>query len=138
MPFGDVIQDGLHQPFFFLMSDHSKESGSESQTVEKNIESIYDHVPEGKRWQMTIIGGNHFTFSDQMFTKSPVLMMFLRRLGVLGPLEKRRGLEITGACVHTFFDVYLKGAPADELNNLPALYPELNMGIKSHRADFKL
>jgi len=59
----------------------------------------------------------------------PVLMMFLRGLGVLGPLEKRRGLAITGACVHTFFDVYLKGAPADELNNLPALYPELNMGI---------
>jgi predicted dienelactone hydrolase len=129
MPFGNVIQEGLHQPFFFLMSDHSKESGSESQTVEKNIESIYDHVPEGKRWQMTIIGANHFTFSDQMFTKSPVLMMFLRRLGVLGPLEKRRGLAITGACVHTFFDVYLKGAPADELNNLPAFYPELNMGI---------
>jgi hypothetical protein len=78
---------------------------------------------------MTIIGANHFSFSDQMFTKSPVLMMFLRRLGVLGPLEKRRGLTITGACVHTFFDVYLKGAPADELDNLPALYPELNMGI---------
>ena len=129
MPFGNVIQDGLQQPFFFLMSDHGKESGSESQTVEKNIESIYDHVPEGKRWQMTIIGANHFTFSDQMFTKSPVLMLFLRRLGVLGPLEKRRGLAITGACVHTFFDVYLKGAPADELNNLPAIYPELNMGI---------
>ena len=49
MPFGSVIQDGLHQPFLFLMSDHSEESGSEPQTVEKNIESIYDHVPQGKR-----------------------------------------------------------------------------------------
>src|SRR5450631_4678238 len=62
MPFGNVIKDGLHQPFFFLMSDHSREeSGSESQTVERNIESIYDHVPEGKRWGMTIMGANHFT-----------------------------------------------------------------------------
>jgi predicted dienelactone hydrolase len=129
MPFGNVIQDGLHQPFFFLMSDHSKESGSESQTVEKNIESIYDHVPEGKRWQMTIIGANHFTFSDQMFTKSPILRFFLRRAGVMGSLEKRRGLEITGACVHTFFDVYLKGAPPEEMNSLPGLYPELKIGI---------
>ena len=125
MPFGNVIQEGLHQPFFFLMSDHSKESGSEPQTVERNIESIYDHVPEGKRWGMTIAGANHFTFSDQMFTKSPILMFFLRRAGVMGSLENRRGLAITSACVHTFFDVYLKGAPADEMDSLPALYPEL-------------
>jgi predicted dienelactone hydrolase len=129
MPFGKVIRDGLHQPFFFLMSDHSRESGSEPQTVESNIESIYDRVPEGKRWGMTITGANHFTFSDQMFTKSPVLMFFLRKVGVMGSLEKRRGLAITSACVHTFFDVYLKGAPADEMNSLPALYPELKMGI---------
>jgi hypothetical protein len=64
-----------------------------------------------------------------MFTKSPILRFFLRRAGVMGSLEKRRGLEITGACVHTFFDVYLKGTPADEMNSLPALYPELKMGI---------
>jgi dienelactone hydrolase len=130
MPFGNVIQDGLHQPFFFLMSDHSRESGgSESQTVERNIESIYNQVAEGKRWGLTITGANHFTFSDQMFTKSPILMFFLRRAGVMGPLEKRRGLTITGACVHTFFDVYLKGAPAEEMNGLPGLYPELKIGI---------
>jgi predicted dienelactone hydrolase len=130
MPFGNVIQDGLPQPFFFIMSDHSKESGSEAQTVERNIESIYDHIPEGKRWQMTIIGANHFTFSDQMFTKSSILLAFLRGLGVVGPLEKHRGLAIADACVHTFFDVYLKGvSPAGQLNSLPALYPELKMGV---------
>ena len=78
---------------------------------------------------MTLTGANHFTFSDQMFTKSPILMFFLRRAGVMGSLEKRRGLAITSACVHTFFDVYLKGAPADEMNSLPTLYPELKMGI---------
>lgn len=130
MPFGAVIRDGLRQPFFFLMSDHSREeSGSESQTVGKNIESIYEHVPEGKRWGMTITGANHFTFSDQMFTKSPILMFFLRRVGVMGSLERRRGLAITGACVHTFFDVYLKGAAVEEMNSLPSLYPELKIGI---------
>jgi dienelactone hydrolase len=130
MPFGSVIQHGLQQPFFFLMSDHSREqSGPESQTVERNIQSIYDKVPVGERWGMTIAGANHFTFSDQMFTKSPVLMFFLRRIGVMGSLEKRRGLVITGACVHTFFDVILKGAPVEEMNSLPSLYPELKIGI---------
>jgi predicted dienelactone hydrolase len=129
MPFGNVIRDGLRQPFFFLLSDHGRESGSEPQTVENNIESIYDHVPQGKRWGMTITGANHFTFSDQMLTKSPILMFFLRRAGLMGSLDKRRGLAITSACVHTFFDVYLKGAPAEEMNSLPAQYPELKMGI---------
>jgi pimeloyl-ACP methyl ester carboxylesterase len=131
MPFGSVIQDGLHQPFFFLMSDHSRESGSEPQTVERNIASIYSHTPEGKRWGMTIVGANHFTFSDQMLTKSPILIFFLGRAGVMGSLEKRRGLAITGACVHTFFDVYLKGAPVEEINSLLNLYPELKMGINA-------
>jgi len=75
------------------------------------------------------MGANHFTFSDQMFTKSPILMFFLRRAGVMGSLDKRRGLAISGACVHTFFDVYLKGAPVVEMNSLPDLYPELKIEI---------
>ena len=50
MPFGNVIQDGLHQPFFFIRSDHNKETGPEAVNVRNNIESIYDKLPEGKRW----------------------------------------------------------------------------------------
>jgi predicted dienelactone hydrolase len=129
MPLGSVIQDGLHQPFLFILSDHSRESGSEARTVERNIESIYEKVPDGKRWQMTIVGANHFSFSDQMFTKSPIFLALLRAIGVLGPLERHRGLAIASACVHTFFDVYLKGAPADQLKSLPALFPELKTAI---------
>jgi predicted dienelactone hydrolase len=129
MPFGSVIQDGLHQPFFFIMSDHSKEAGPGAAEVHENINSIYNKLPKGKRWEVTIIGANHFTFSDQMFTKSSIFLGTLRRLGVLGPLEKRRGLAITSACVHTFFDVYLKGAPADSLNRLPGDFPEVKAGI---------
>jgi predicted dienelactone hydrolase len=129
MPFGSVIQDGLHQPFFFIMSDHSKESGTEGRTVANNIESIYNKLPEGKRWQVMISGANHFSFSDQMLTKSSIFLALLRRLGVLGPLEKRHGLAIASTCMHTFFDVYLKGIPADQLNSLPRLYPEVKAGI---------
>lgn len=129
MPFGRVIQEGLHQPFFFIMSDHSRESGSEGRNVQNNIESIYNKLPEGERWQVTIIGANHFSFSDQMLTKNSIFLAFLRRLGVLSPLDKRRGLAITSACIHTFFDVYLKGVPAGQLNSLPALYPEVKAGI---------
>jgi hypothetical protein len=80
---------------------------------------------------MTITGASHFTFSDQMFTKSPILLFFLRQAGVMGPLKKDRGLAISSACVQTFFDVYLNGAPASEVTGLLALYPELKMGVTS-------
>jgi predicted dienelactone hydrolase len=129
IPFGNVIEQGLHQPFFFIMSDHSKEAGAEARSVKNDIESIYNKTPDGERWQVTIIGANHFSFSDQMLTKSSIVVSILQRLGMFGALEKRRGLAVTGACVHTFFDVYLKGAPSKELGNLPTLYPEVKPGI---------
>jgi len=129
MPFGNVIQQGLQQPFFFIMSDHSKEPGAEARSVKSDIESIYNKTPEGERWQVTIIGANHFSFSDQMLTKSAIFVSILQELGMFGRLEKRRGLVVTSACVHTFFDVYLKGGPSYELSNLPALYPEVKPGI---------
>jgi len=129
MPFGSVVQQGLHQPFLFIMSDHSREAGAEPRKVKHDIESIYNSIPEGERWQITIIGANHFSFSDQMLTKSPMFVSILQRLGMFGRLEKRRGLAVASACVHTFFDVYLKGAPSNELGRLPALYPEVKTGI---------
>jgi dienelactone hydrolase len=129
MPFGNVIQEGLRQPFLFIMSDHSKESGAETRKVKRDIESIYNKTPDGNRWQMTIIGANHFSFSDQMLTKSSIFVSILQRLGMFGRLDKRRGLEVTSACVHTFFDVYLKGIPPNELDRLPTLYPEVQTGI---------
>jgi hypothetical protein len=64
-----------------------------------------------------------------MLTKSSIFVSILQRLGMLGRLEKRRGLAVTSACVDTFFDVYLKGAPSNELGNLPTLYPEVKPGI---------
>ena len=51
----------------------------------------------------------------------------LRMLGVLGSRDGRRGLAITGDCVHSFFDVYLKGAPATQLKDLSSRYPEVQI-----------
>ena len=126
IPFGSVVQESLHQPFFFILSDHRKESGPEPPLVEGKMESIYSKLPAETRWQVMIDGANHFSFSDQMFTKSPVMIMALQRVGVMGTLKKRRGIEIADACVHTFFDVYLKGVPRGQLGALPSQYPEVH------------
>jgi hypothetical protein len=55
--------------------------------------------------------------------KSPFVMRVLRTLGVVR-LDGRRQLALTAHYISTFFDVYLKGAPASELKSRPD-YPEI-------------
>jgi len=57
-----VIQDGLHQPFMFILSDHSRESDAETRQIKANIQSIYDHLPPDGRLQIAIRGANQFPF----------------------------------------------------------------------------
>ena len=107
-PYGSVIQDGLTQPFLFVLSDHSREMADPAnRKIRAEIRSIYDRLPNG-RLLITIRGANHFSFSDQMLLKSQYVIGALRLFG-LGKLGAHRGLAITADYVHTFFDVYLKG-----------------------------
>jgi hypothetical protein len=123
-PYGSVVQEGLKQPFMFIFSDHSREmSDPASEQIHADIQSIYDRLPNGRPF-ITIRGANHFSFSDQMLLKSHIVIELLRIFG-LGSLDGRRGLAITAEYVHTFFDVYLKDAPADLLNKPSQLYPEV-------------
>ena len=125
-PFGSVVREGLKQPFMFILSDHSREeSDPPSQQIHANIQSIYARLPNGRLF-ITIRGANHFSFSDQMLLKSHYVIGLLRILG-FGGLEGRRGLAITAECVHTYFDVYLKDAPASLLNKPSQLYPEVQL-----------
>jgi dienelactone hydrolase len=123
MPFGSVIQEGAAQPFFFLLSDHTSEfSSAEGREVIADIHSVYDHL-KSSRYVVMIRGANHFTFTDQMMTKSSYFVRaFL--LVTRGPAALR-GLAITRAYIHTFFDAYLKGAPVAELAKLRQSFPEV-------------
>jgi predicted dienelactone hydrolase len=128
-PYGSVVQEGLKQPFMFIFSDHSREpSDPASRQIHADIQSIYDRLPSGR--QLIIIrGANHFSFSDQMLLKSQYVIGLLRILG-FGGLEGRRGLAITAEYVHTFFDVYLKDAPAALLHKTSQLYPEVQFVLQ--------
>jgi pimeloyl-ACP methyl ester carboxylesterase len=123
-PLGSVVHDGVRQPFLFLLSDHGRESGPEKQEVEANIRSIYDRLPADRRLLLVIRGAGHFGFSDVgALLRSPLLMRGLRFAGVVR-LDGRRQLAITTHYVCSFFDVYLKGAPASELPGRDE-YPEV-------------
>jgi predicted dienelactone hydrolase len=125
-PYGNVVQEGLKQPFLFILSDHSRElADPASRQIHLDMQSIYDRLPSGRLF-ITIRGANHFSFSDQMLVKSHYVIGMMRLLGV-GGLEGRRGLAITAEYVHTFFDVYLKDAPAVSLKKVSQLYPEVQV-----------
>ncbi len=125
-PYGSVVQDGLKQPFLFLLSDHGRElSDPAGRQIFANIQSIYDRLPDGRLF-LTIRGAHHFSFSDQALLKSRYLLYVVRTVGGF-KLDSQRGLALTAGCVHTFFDVYLKGAPANSLTNLAARYPEVQV-----------
>jgi dienelactone hydrolase len=120
-PLGSVSAEGVTQPFMFLLSDHRGES-TDAETPEAirqagaNIRSIYDRLPTDRRLWITIRGANHYMFSDGAMLKSPLAMRVMRTLGIMH-LDGRRQVAVTAHCISTFFDVYLKGAPASELKS---------------------
>jgi hypothetical protein len=90
-----------------------------------NIRSIYDRLPNDSRLEIVIQGVNHYMFSDGAMLKSPLLIRAIRTLGIVR-LDGRRQVAVTAHCVSTFFDVYLKGAPALELKSLSE-HPEIEI-----------
>jgi len=123
-PLGKVITEGVPQPFMFLLSDHGREPETETHPVEAIIRSIYDRQPADRRLEIVIRGANHYMFSDDgAMLKSPLLMNVLRTLGMVR-INGRRQVAVTARFIVTFFDVYLKGASASELQRQPE-YPEV-------------
>jgi predicted dienelactone hydrolase len=127
-PLGSVVGDGVTQPFMFLLSDHKGESDAgEPEAIRRagaNIRSIYDRLPNDRRLMIVIRGAGHYRFSDDgAMLKSPLMMRAMRTVGVVR-LDGRRQVALTAHYISTFFDVYLKGAPASQLLSQPE-YPEI-------------
>jgi len=126
-PHGSVVQDGLAQPFMFLLSDHGDASDSASVQIERDIQSVYSRTPAGRRLRVAIRGAFHFMFSDDgALLKSGVVRGVLRALGKLR-IDARRQLAVTSYCVHTFFDHFLKGPGSSALNIASPRYPEIQV-----------
>lgn len=124
-PLGNVIQEGVTQPFMFLLSDHRLDSATETREVQANIRSITSKLPSDQRLEISIRGASHFGFSDDgAMLKSPLIMGVVRLIRIF-PVSGRRQIALTSHCISSFFDVYLKGAPASKLHKPPD-YPEID------------
>jgi hypothetical protein len=118
-PYGDVVQTGLQQPFLFVWSAGNDSNDAHYQQAVQDINAIYTRLETG--YQVTIRGARHFNFTDYAVEFSPVLKL----LGLLGPIDGERGLQISRAYVLAFFDTTLKDAAPSELQGLSADFPEV-------------
>jgi predicted dienelactone hydrolase len=124
IPFGSVVAEGATQPFLFLTEglNPSAPPGEEGKIFLARLRSIYERLPQGRLF-LSVKGTNHFSFGDVILLKSDYIVRVLRLL--TRGIEVRRGLAITTAYVHTFFDVHLKNAPPNLLDDLRRSYPEV-------------
>jgi hypothetical protein len=124
IPFGSVVKEGLHKPAMFFLSDHGKWQDAEAREVLARIKAIGATLPPGEP-PLYIHGANHFNFSDQMFQKARLFTAAFQLF--MGGTERYRGIAITNAYVHTFFDVYLKGESPEKLKALRQQFPEIRL-----------
>jgi predicted dienelactone hydrolase len=115
---GSVVHDGLRRPFMFLTSDHGDMLSETDRRIEGDIRAVYDRLPSASRVAWRIRGADHFSCSDQLLMRSPILRVGLK-------LEPRRGLEVIGDSVRRFLDVYLKERAPGDGGALPAHYSEV-------------
>ena len=120
--FPDGSEKGMNKPFLILLGGHSGERGEDVRRALAGLKSLYDHLPSGTRLQMTMNGANHFNFSDIGFLKSRGVQQLLQFLGLM-KMDVNEQSALTSLYVRTYLDVYLRGAPARELQELPANCP---------------
>jgi dienelactone hydrolase len=122
--YGNVVQQGLHIPFMFLLSDHRRQSDQAKKEILADIDVVYSKLPQEAAWRLMISGATHFGFGDEILLKNQIGLQLLRWLGIVG-IDGRRQLEITAYCVRHFFDRYLNEAITSEAALRASPYPEL-------------
>jgi predicted dienelactone hydrolase len=118
--FGPVVQTGLEKPFMVIQSDRGSCSMFSCRSFQNEVQAILRPVPSNERCHLSIKGTQHFNFSDYAVYFSPA-----RALGLLGPIDGVRGLQITRAYVLAFFNTFLNQIPSPLLQGPASAYPEV-------------
>lgn len=122
--FGAVVNEGTHKPLFFMISDEHLPN------PDPDLESAWQHL-SGPGFQAEVSGTAHMSFSDYpvlLHDFAPSTPLWLLDMGTIDPLL---ALEITNRYEQTFFDVYLKSAPVDDLLAVAGDYQEITFQSKN-------
>lgn len=109
-----IIPGPLRQPFLFMRSEVWASAKNDARLAE-----LYGGLA-GPGYRMTIRGTKHYDF-----TLLPLLSPLAPTLGLKGPLDGDRTIQIITNYLLAFFDHHLKGMPAPLLDGPRAGYPEV-------------
>jgi predicted dienelactone hydrolase len=122
----DVVAAGLKQPTMLISRDTAlmAREGWDPRDVEETattIRTVFERSP-GPTHLVLVPGMFHANYAD-----APLMFWepLARRLGLIGPINGRRGLDIVDAYTLAFFDRELKGVPVPLLDGPSQQYPEV-------------
>ena len=115
----EMIAQGLKQPFLFMRSEPWT-SNNNDQRLSRLIEAS-----AGTSVKLGIKGTKHRDFTMHTYF-SPLMT----RLGLSGPLNDKRTLQLIDDYLLAFFDFYLKGQPSRLLDEPSLDYPEVQFDLK--------
>jgi len=112
--FGDAVSQGIDVPFMFL--ENIEEWCQDCNPI---CEVLYEDATSDA-FMVRIKEARHGNFSDWSLVGG-----FLRTMGMIGPINGKRCLEIQNQYILTFFDRYLKGVDDALLNSTGTMFPEV-------------
>ena len=115
--FGEVIEQGLDQPFMYLLSDSRLFSDP----------AFYDKA-RGPFYTVSVEGFEHLNFGD--FPLWPNVET-VKEVGWLGSADGTRSVEITRAALLAFFDIYVKGNEGTLETAISDNYPEITVSRRN-------
>lgn len=122
----DVVQSGLPQPAMWISRDAQwmQREGwkqvdiNETQTT---MRAVYDSLL-GDGYLVLVNGMYHVNFTD-----APYFSPVGSQVGLTGPIDGQRGLNIINAYSLAFFDKEFKGKPSSLLDGPSKQYPEVEL-----------
>jgi predicted dienelactone hydrolase len=112
--FGDAVESPLRKPFLFI--DHVEPWCEDCLPIH---EHLYQRA-ESSAYAVQVHGARHMNFTDWSLAGG-----FMKLIGVVGPIDGRRFVELENRYVLAFFDRHLKGEASPFLDGPPDDYPEV-------------
>jgi predicted dienelactone hydrolase len=111
----NIISDGLTQPFLSVRSEEWTSYDNDPLLID-----LFVHG-DGGQYLASIVGTQHWDF-----VVIPLLTPLAPQLGLKGPIQSERVMEINADLLVSFFDAYLKGGKAFDVAALGSQFPELS------------
>jgi len=108
---------------FLMMTAESRFANDTS------VQYIWEHVT-ADTYKIGVLGSTHYAYTDVGVLLSHLVPLIPPKILGFGTIPPKRMVNITRTYVDTFFEVYLKGAPREQLLNLSVEFPEVETAYK--------